>query len=175
MTPLSQPGAAGSAASRTRAVPARRKQPASTPARFASVIDVHVLLWRAGHVLLLRRAGDVYASGQLCLPSGHLERGESIRQAAAREAFEETGIPLDPAALRHVLSIHQRNPGTCDTRVGFAFTPGSWDGEPVNAEPHKHSELVWADPAALPPDTAEYTAALITAAGRGLTFTLNGW
>jgi hypothetical protein len=50
-----------------------------------------------------------------------------------------------------------------------------WDGEPVNAEPHKHSELVWADPAALPPGTAEYTAAVITAAGHGLTFTLNGW
>jgi 8-oxo-dGTP diphosphatase len=45
----------------------------------------------------------------------------------------------------------------------------------VNAEPHKHSELVWADPAALPPDTAEYTAAVITAAEHGLTFTLNGW
>lgn len=175
MTPSSQPGAAGSAATRARAVLARRKQPAGTPERFASVIDAHVLLWRAGRVLLLRRAGDVYASGQLCLPSGHLERGESIRQAAAREAFEETGIILDPAVLRHVLSVHQRNPGTCDTRIGFAFTPGSWDGEPVNAEPHKHSELVWADPAALPADTAEYTAALITAAGRGLTFTLNGW
>lgn len=175
MTSPSQPGAAGCAATLTgAAVPARRRQPAK-PVRFASVIDAHVLLWRAGQVLLLRRAGDVYASGQLCLPSGHLERGESIRQAAVRETFEETGIILDPAALRHVLSIHQRNPGTCDTRIGFAFTPGSWDGEPVNAEPHKHSELVWADPAALPADTAEYTAALITAAGRGLTFTLNGW
>ena len=72
------------------------------------------------------------------------------RQAAVRETFEETGIVLDPAALRHVLSIHQRNPGTADTRIGFAFTPSVWDGEPVNAEPHKHSELVWADPAALP-------------------------
>jgi hypothetical protein len=30
-------------------------------------------------------------------------------------------------------------------------------------------------PLPCPPDTAEYTAALITAAGRGLTFTLNGW
>jgi len=50
-----------------------------------------------------------------------------------------------------------------------------WDGEPVNAEPHKHSELVWAAPAALPADTAEYTAAVITAAERGLAFTLNGW
>jgi 8-oxo-dGTP diphosphatase len=57
---------------------------------------------------------------------------------------------------------------------GFAFAPRAWDGEPVNAEPHKHSELVWADLAGLPTDTAEYTAAVITA-GRGLTFTLNGW
>jgi hypothetical protein len=40
----------------------------------------------------------------------------------------------------------------------------------MNAEPHKHSELVSADPAALPSDTAEYTAA-----EHGLTFTLNGW
>ena len=106
---------------------------------------------------------------------GTFEQGESITQAAAREAFEETGITLAPATLRHVLSIHQRNPGTSDTRVGFAFTPGRWDGEPVNAEPHKHSELVWATPAALPADTAEYTAAVITAAERGLAFTLNGW
>jgi 8-oxo-dGTP pyrophosphatase MutT (NUDIX family) len=147
----------------------------SVPDRFTSVIDAHVILRRAGQVLLLRRAGDVYASGQLCLPSGHLERGESIQQAAVRETFEETGITLDPGTLRHVLSIHQRNPGTADTRIGFAFAPGVWDGEPVNAEPHKHSELVWANPAALPPDTAEYTATVITAAERGLAFTMNGW
>jgi 8-oxo-dGTP pyrophosphatase MutT (NUDIX family) len=145
------------------------------PDRFASVIDVHVILRRAGRVLLLRRAGDVYASGQLCLPSGHVEQGESICRAAVRETFEETGIILGHAALQHVLSIHQRNPGTADTRIGFAFTASGWAGEPVNAEPHKHSELIWADPAVLPADTAEYTAAVITAVERGLTFTLNGW
>jgi 8-oxo-dGTP diphosphatase len=143
--------------------------------RFSSVVDVHVILRRAGLVLLLRRAGAVFASGQLCLPSGHLERGESIVQAAVRETREETGIVLGAASLRHVVSVHQRNPGTADTRIGFAFEPGAWCGEPVLAEPDKHSELLWADPAALPTDTAEYTAALLTAAGRGLTFALNGW
>jgi 8-oxo-dGTP diphosphatase len=148
---------------------------ASVADRFTSVIDAHVILRRAGEVLLLRRTGDVYASGQLCLPSGHLEEGESIAQAAVRETFEETGIILDPAVLCHVVSVHQRNPGTTETRIGLAFAPSVWDGEPVNAEPGKHSELVWAHPAALPPDTAEYTAAVITAAERGLTFRLNGW
>jgi 8-oxo-dGTP diphosphatase len=143
--------------------------------RYASIVDVHVILRRGGRILLLRRAGDTYASGQLCLPSGHMEEGESTLAAAARETLEETGITLNPETLRHVLSIHQRNPGTRHARIGFAFTPRTWDGEPVNAEPHKHSELVWADPARLPPDTVDYTAAVITAVEHGLTFTLNGW
>jgi 8-oxo-dGTP diphosphatase len=143
--------------------------------RYASIVDVHVILRRGGKVLLLRRAGDTYASGQLCLPSGHMEQGESIVQACVRETYEETGITLDPAALRHVLSIHQRNPGTGHARIGFAFEPRSWAGDPVNAEPHKHSALVWVDPARLPPDVVGYAAAVITAVERGLTFTLNGW
>jgi hypothetical protein len=57
--------------------------------RFKSVVEAHVVLRHNRRVLLLRRAGDVYASGQPCLPSGHLEEGESIPQAAAREAREE--------------------------------------------------------------------------------------
>jgi 8-oxo-dGTP diphosphatase len=143
--------------------------------RYASIVDVHVILRRRGQILLLRRGGDVYASGQLCLPSGHLEHGESVIDAAVRETREETGITLDPAALCHVLSIHQRNPGTSHARIGFAFRPRTWDGEPANAEPHKHSELIWADPARLPPDTVGYAAAVIAAVEQGLTFTLNGW
>ena len=147
---------------------------ADVPGRFASVVDVHVILRRSGRVLLLRRTGNVYATGRLC-PRGHLEEGESIVQAAVRETHEETGIVLDPATLQNVLSIHQRNPGSAHARIGFAFEPGVWAGEPVNAEPHKHSGLIWADPTCLPEDTAEYTAAVLGAAGRGLTFTLNGW
>jgi hypothetical protein len=36
-------------------------------------------------------------------------------------------------------------------------------------------QRIWADPARLPPDTVDYTAAVITAVEHGLTFTLNGW
>jgi 8-oxo-dGTP diphosphatase len=141
--------------------------------RYRSIVDVHVILRRAGKVLLLRRAGNVYASGLLCLPSGHLEDGESVLNAAVRETREETG--LDPAILRLALSIHERHPGTSHARIGFAFEPASWSGEPVNAEPGKCSGLIWADPARLPPDTVGYTAAIISAVERGAIFTLNGW
>ena len=40
--------------------------------RYASIVDDHVILRRGGRILLLRRTGDTYASGQLCLPSVHL-------------------------------------------------------------------------------------------------------
>lgn len=76
--------------------------------------------------------------------------------------------------LRHVSSIHQPNPGASRARIGFVFTPRARGGEPVNAEPHKHSGLVWADPARLPPGAVGYVAAVITAVEHGLTFTLNG-
>ena len=146
------------------------------PERYQSIVDVHMLLRRDGKILLLRRAGDTWASGQLCLPSGHVEDGESILQAVIRETAEECGIAFAPDVVHLALSIHQRNPGTAHARIGFAFEPiGPWDGEPVNAEPHKHSELVWADPGHLPPDTVDYTAAIIKAAERGDNFALNGW
>ena len=84
-----------------------------------------------------------------------MEEGESVLAAAAvRETLEETGIAFDPAGLRHVLSIHQRRPGTRHAQIGIAFTPRGWDGEPVNTEPHKHSELVWADPGCRPRPSA---------------------
>ena len=143
--------------------------------RFTSAVDAHVSLRRDGKILLLRRAGDVYATGQLCLPSGHLEAGEHILAAAARETFEETGIALDPAALRLVLAIHRRNPGTTHTRIGFVFEPDHWRGEPAVREPAKCSALTWADPASPPPDTVDYTAAILDALRRGIPFTLDGW
>jgi len=145
------------------------------PERFTSVVDAHVVLRRDGKILLVRRAGNVYASGQLCLPSGHLEQGESILDAAIRETREEVGILLDPVRLRLVLSIHQRNRDKKHTRLGFVFEPEEWSGEPARCEPAKCAELLWANPDNLPTDTVDYTAAALRAIQRGTTFALNGW
>lgn len=53
----------------------------------------------APHVLLTVRAGRLgkHAS-QVSFPGGLIDAGESVREAALREAFEEVG--LDPAAVR---------------------------------------------------------------------------
>jgi 8-oxo-dGTP diphosphatase len=144
------------------------------PGRHASIVDAHVVLRRDGRILLLRRAPGLYAAGQLCLPSGHHEQGENITQTAARELAEETGIIVEPARLRMVLAMHQRNPEG-SARFGFFFEPEpGWDGEPVNREPHKHTQMLWADPGDLPADTVGYTAAM-AAIEQGAIFTINGW
>jgi 8-oxo-dGTP diphosphatase len=49
--------------------------------------------------LLLVRESKASAFGRWSLPAGRLNRGESIRDGAAREALEETGLTLDVGPL----------------------------------------------------------------------------
>jgi hypothetical protein len=44
-----------------------------------------------------------------------------------------------------------------------------------NRAPAAVPELIWADPAHLPPDTVDYTATAISAIEEGKHFLVNGW
>ena len=55
-------------------------------------------IWRGDKVLLVRRA-KALGKGWWSLPGGKVEAGETARQAAVREAFEETGLSFLPVAL----------------------------------------------------------------------------
>lgn len=61
-----------------------------------------VLLDDGGRVLLVRRGHEPYA-GRWSLPSGRAEPGEDVRDAAAREVLEETGLAVEVTALLGVV------------------------------------------------------------------------
>lgn len=74
-------------------------------ARHRVPVVVHLLLFAANRVLLLRRAGTGRADGSWAPPGGHLESGELPSRAAVRECEEEVGLKLDPALLRPVATL----------------------------------------------------------------------
>ncbi|WP_284741704.1 NUDIX hydrolase [Amycolatopsis sp. RTGN1] len=116
-------------------------------------LAVHVFLVQQGKILLMRRAGSGYADGQLGLPAGHVDLGETPTACAVREVAEELGITLDPGELRAGGTMFRNSQ---EPRVDIFFTTRSWDGTPEIREPHKCIELVWADPEQLPEDALEF-------------------
>ena len=83
-------------------------------------VTVAAIVERGGRFLLVEEAT---ADGvRLNQPAGHLERGESLVDAVAREALEETAHPFTPMALLGVYMARSRNRDDQVTYVRFAFT-----------------------------------------------------
>lgn len=142
--------------------------------RYRSIVDVHVILYQDGQILLLERRATGYADGKLHLPSGHLDEGEPLHAGAAREAREEVGVVIDPGHLTLAAVVHHRQ--TPDlARVGMFFVATQWLGEAYVAEPHKAGKLVWADPSLLPSNTIDYPAAGIRAWLNNAGYVPHGW
>ncbi|BBH67149.1 DNA mismatch repair protein MutT [Actinoplanes sp. OR16] len=110
-----------------------------------AALEVVAAAWicvRDRRVLVVRAGG----SDAFYLPGGKPEPGETHAEAAAREALEEVGIPVDPAGLRPFVTIeapaHNRPPGT---RVRLITFTGD-DVSSCHADPapaNEIAELAW--------------------------------
>lgn len=67
-------------------------------------VGVGAIIIEDGRVLLVKR-GHPPMAGQWSIPGGVLEVGEMLREAAQREAWEETGLTVEPSVL---LGVYDR-------------------------------------------------------------------
>jgi len=113
--------------------------------------SIYVVLRKEGKIVFLLRSHTGYKDGTYTLPAGHVEDGESYKQAAVREAFEEVGVRIQPEHLRQVYTM-QRDEKEKHVRVDVFFEAAQWEGEPANMEPEKHGQIAWFKAANLPYD-----------------------
>jgi len=68
------------------------------------LVGVGAIIIKGGRVVLVKRAHPPI-QGQWSIPGGVLEVGEFVREAAIREAREETGLTVEPGEL---LGVYDR-------------------------------------------------------------------
>lgn len=153
-----------------------RYRPAVPRDRFRLPAAVYALLRDGEQVLMLRRAGTTFRSGQLCLPAGHLEGGEDAVAGLLRELREEVGVQVMAEDCRLALVVHSAPEDEDDLEyLHLFFFIERWRGEPVIREPDKCGELVWVTLPALPTDVVDYVADALHAIKRGEPLLLHGW
>ncbi len=80
-------------------------------------VDV-VIPMEGGGIVLIRRKNHPF-EGQWALPGGFVEVGETVENAAVREAREETGLDIELVRLVGVYSKPDRDPRGHNVSVAF--------------------------------------------------------
>ena len=141
--------------------------------RTTIVSAVHLFLVENDQILLLRRFNTGYGDGQYSVIARHLDGGEDVYSAMAREAKEEAGIDICRKSLEIVHCMHRQTEN--DERVDWFFTCHKWNGEITNMEPHKCDELRWVGINDLPNNMVDYVGEAIANYKNGIKFSVYGW
>jgi len=136
--------------------------------RFRIIPAVYLVLLKEDKVLLLRRYNTGYFDGHYSLPAGHLDGGETLKQAMVREAREEIGVVLDPADLKLIHTLNRIIPG--NERIDFFFANRRWLGEPKVMELNKCDELRWSKIDDLPDNVVPYIRQMIDSYRRNVNY-----
>lgn len=98
---------------------------------------------KADKILLLKRKWDSEMNGFRGVPGGRVIDGELMREGAIRETYEEIGIPIKKEDIINQIIITGKDE---DCKKKFLWYYGlctSWEGKPINNEPHKCSKISW--------------------------------
>lgn len=106
-------------------------------------VGVGVVVLKDDTVLLIRR-GKPPRAGEWSLPGGSQHVGETVRETAAREVREETGVTIrDPRFVEVIDAIIPDDEGRTRYHYTLIDFAADWaDGEPVPDDDASHAEWI---------------------------------
>lgn len=144
---------------------------------FKVITAVHLfLIDHKGQLLLARRFNTGYEDGKYSVIAGHVEEGETIKQAIQREALEEAGISIKENDFEfiHVMYRKREKPNASD-RVDFFFKSQKWKGVPQIMEADKCDKMSWFFQNEIPENTIPYIKNAIQKYDSSKKFSEYGW
>ncbi|KPC77231.1 NUDIX hydrolase [Thermoactinomyces vulgaris] len=139
---------------------------------FTAPVTIHIFFVKDDQILLLRRYNTGYEDGNYSVVAGHLDGGETVVQAAIREAKEEAGVCLKEEHVKLVGVMHRK---ADDERIDFFAVVKKWEGEIQNLEPQKCDDLRFFPLSDLPANMIPYVLQAINNYKEGKWFDSYGW
>lgn len=127
--------------------------------RWSPSVTVAAVIEREGRYLMVE---EVTPEGlRLNQPAGHLDPGESLLQAVAREALEETAHPFTPQALLGIYLARFQRAGVDVTYLRFAYLGSVGELEPGRALDQPIVRTLWLTAAEVRARTADHRSPLV--------------
>jgi 8-oxo-dGTP diphosphatase len=142
---------------------------------FQLPLVVMLVIRQQDSILLARRANTGFKDGYFALPGGKHDGHETLTLAAAREAQEELGIVCTPADLRFSTLIHVKGVGSPTELMYVTFEIMNFQGDIINNEPDKCSELQFFPVDQLPDKMTEVSRRCVLNTVNGVSFDEMGW
>ncbi|MHA1349950.1 MAG: NUDIX domain-containing protein [Promethearchaeota archaeon] len=100
-----------------------------------------VIRFKKGSIVLIRRKNPPF-KGELALPGGFVEVGETVEDACIREAYEETNIRVTIKKLIGVFSSPNRDPRGHNISIAFLCEPLTGSEKPLAKDDAESLEIV---------------------------------
>jgi phosphatase NudJ len=127
--------------------------------RWSPSVTVAAVIERDGRYLMVE---EMTPEGlRLNQPAGHLDPGESLLQAVAREALEETACTFAPQALLGVYLARFRRSGVDVTYLRFAYLGSAGEPEPGRALDEPIVRTLWLTADEVRARSAEHRSPLV--------------